>query len=199
MLGALFTHLAPTAVALAVYFCFADVVLIAQCVYYNTLNARRAARAEQAEHLEPTEEAPLLARRRSSEVGLPGSHRRHAIHSESSVEPLRKIVTGEDDTPDSKPWLHNALSLLAVYVIGFAGWFLSYKAGAWDNGDSDVPDASEETQSVLEIVGLVLGYISAVCYLWYETLSVVLNMPRLTIQCPSSSDCQELQGEVMRG
>ncbi|KLU82940.1 hypothetical protein MAPG_02007 [Magnaporthiopsis poae ATCC 64411] len=42
--GALATGLAPTAVALATYFCFADLILITQCLYYNALNARRAAR-----------------------------------------------------------------------------------------------------------------------------------------------------------
>lgn len=160
-LGALFTHLAPTAIALACYFCVADVVLIAQCIYYNTLNARRAARPEPEE---PAEDSPLLARRRSSD--LPGSHRRQGIHNESSLEPLRKIVTGEDDTPDSKPWIHNALSVIAVYVIGFVGWFLSYKAGAWEGDDEPGVPAPDDAKNVLEIVGLVLGYISAVCYLW---------------------------------
>lgn len=168
--GALFTHLAPTAIALAGYFVIADTVLIAQCLYYNIINARRAARAEQArlgELDESDEQSPLLSRRRSSDVGLPGSHRRHATHEESSADPLRKMLTGEDDTPDSKPWLHNTLSLLAVYVIGFLGWFISYKAGAWDNDQPGVPAIPDETQNVLEIFGLILGYLSAVCYLLY--------------------------------
>lgn len=48
LMGALWTDLAPTAVALACYFCFADMILIAQCTYYNTLNARRRARGRSA-------------------------------------------------------------------------------------------------------------------------------------------------------
>lgn len=82
------------------------------------------------------------------------------------MEPLRKIVTGEDETPDSKPWLHNMLSLLAVYALGFAGWFASYKAGAWDRDEPGVPDSPDATENALETVGMTLGYISAVCYLW---------------------------------
>ena len=165
----MFTRLAPTAIALAGYFCIADIVLIGQAVYYNALNARRASRSEEARSIDPSEESPLISRprRRSSSYGLPGSQRRHATHTESSMEPLRKIVTGEDDTPDSSPWIHNTLSLLAVYVIGFAGWFVSYKVGAWESGDPGTPDAPEDTQTPMELAGLILGYISAILYLWY--------------------------------
>lgn len=178
--GALFTHLAPTAVALASYFCFADLVLISQCVYYNTKNVRRNARrrssaaAVGATGATPAEDEPLLARRRSSSAGLPGSHRRHAVHRESSLDPLRKMVTGEDETPDSNPWLHNTLSVLAVYLVGAAGWFISYKVGAWDSPDAEV-DAPEEAASVLEKVGLGLGYISAVCYLCARIPQIIKN------------------------
>lgn len=82
------------------------------------------------------------------------------------MDPLRKIVTGEDDTPDSKPWLHNTLSILAVHVVGFLGWFASYKAGAWDHDEPGVPDSPDASSSSLESIGLALGYFSAVCYLW---------------------------------
>ncbi|KAF4457276.1 hypothetical protein F53441_750 [Fusarium austroafricanum] len=172
LIGALFTHLAPTAIALAGYFCIADIVLIGQAVYYNALNARRA---EEARSIEPSEESPLINRRRSSSFGLPGSQRRHATHTESSMEPLRKIVTGEDETPDSKPWLHNTLALLAVYVIGFAGWFVSYKVGAWESGEPSTPDAPEESQTPIELAGLVLGYISAALYLCARIPQIIKN------------------------
>ena len=120
----------------------------------------------------PTDQAagetePLLANgRRNSEAGLPGSHRRHVTHEETSYEPLRKIVTGEDDTPDSKPWLHNTLSLVAVWLVGAAGWFISYKAGAW-RSDPGLPDPEAPVEDdPLELAGLVLGYMSAILYLW---------------------------------
>ncbi|KAI8262346.1 putative vacuolar amino acid transporter YPQ3 [Colletotrichum sp. SAR11_239] len=179
LLGALFTHLAPTAVALASYFCVADLVLISQCVYYNTKNARRASRRRSSAHVtatgaEPTEDEPLLARRRSSSAGLPGSHRRHAVHNESSLDPLRKMVTGEDETPDSNPWLHNTLSIFAVYLVGALGWFVSYKAGAWNSPDIDV-GAPEEVKGTMEKVGLFLGYVSAVCYLCARIPQIIKN------------------------
>lgn len=87
---------------------------------------------------------------------------------ESTLDPLTRIVTGEDDTPDSNPWLHNALSLVAVWVVGAAGWFISYKMGAWDVEDG-LPDGGDKTvsQEPQAVIGMILGYFSALCYLWY--------------------------------
>ncbi|KAF7561432.1 hypothetical protein G7046_g2706 [Stylonectria norvegica] len=176
LVGALLTGLAPTAVTLAGYFCIADLVLISQCLYYNTINARRAARLRAQPAADPAEDSPLLARRRSSSFGvLPGSHRRHATHTESSMDPLRKIVTGEDETPDKSPVWHNTLSLLAVYLVGFAGWFASYKAGAWDNVEPGVPESPDGGKTPTEIVGLALGYVSAVCYLCARIPQIMKN------------------------
>jgi uncharacterized protein with PQ loop repeat len=186
--GALIMNLAPTAIALAMYFCVADVVLISQCLYYNTLNARRAARHSRRRHSSalttetdgddafPADEEPLLNRRRSSSIGLPGSHRRHSMslrHAESSnMDALTRIITGEDDTPDSNPWLHNTLSLLAVWVVGAAGWFVSYRMGAWDAA----PDLGDpEAQGVDSIIGMSLGYFSALCYLCARIPQIVKN------------------------
>lgn len=177
----MWTNLAPTAVALACYFCFADLILIGQCTYYNTINARRRSRSlrrrpsssatqdTDATAVSDGEQEPLLRnsrRRRSESLGLPGSHRRHSVRRrESNLDPLTRIITGEDDTPDSNPWLHNTLSLIAVWLVGGAGWFLSYRMGAWDvagpsGEDGSVADMPEKT------IGMILGYFSALCYLW---------------------------------
>ena len=186
----------------------ADLILISQCTYYNTINARRRAARLEHHHAHhhhhhhhhhanghhsqteddlaagtsaaaadsaPTESDPLLnsARPRSDSGGLPGSHRRHEIHRRSStglVDPLTRIITGEDDTPDSNPWLHNAVSLIAVWVVGGAGWFVSYRMGAWGaggGGGEPVPDDGQLIKEPVAVVGMVLGYASALCYLWY--------------------------------
>ncbi|KAK3330498.1 PQ-loop-domain-containing protein [Apodospora peruviana] len=192
--GALWTSLAPTAIALACYFCFADLVLITQCSYYNTINSRRRSRHERhsrrqsstaTEDTDATavsdssENEPLLrrARRRSESIGLPGSHRRHSVRRrESNLDPLTRIITGEDDTPDSNPWLHNTLSLIAVWVVGAAGWFVSYKMGAWDSADGlpDVGDGDVAAEPVA-IIGMVLGYFSALCYLCARIPQIIKN------------------------
>ena len=68
------------------------------------------------------------------------------------------------------------MSLVAVWVVGIAGWFVSYRMGAWgvgDGGDAGpVPgEDGELMKEPVAVVGMVLGYASAVCYLWYVRLS----------------------------
>ncbi|KAF3071347.1 putative vacuolar amino acid transporter YPQ3 [Trichoderma lentiforme] len=156
-LGGLFTHLAPTAVALAMYFCVADFLLISQCLYYNTINARRA-----AEEAEATEEAPLLGERRMS-------HRRSV-----SSEDVGKIAPAGDELIERSSWSSNAFSLIAVYVVGFMGWYLSYKAGAYNEADPVVFN-TVESSDLLEKIGMVLGYFSAVCYLCARIPQIIKN------------------------
>ncbi|KAL2758433.1 hypothetical protein ACRALDRAFT_2040618 [Sodiomyces alcalophilus JCM 7366] len=181
--GALFTSLAPTAIALACYFCIADLVLIAQCLYYNTKNARRAARHRQSQHhghsdhTEPVagETEPLLAdqRRRGSTSSHAGTHRHHEVPAES--DPLRKIVAVGDETSGGKAWLYNTLSLVAVYIVGILGWFVSYKAGAWEaDPDLPAPDSPGE-KDTFTMIGLVLGYISAALYLCARIPQIIKN------------------------
>ena len=170
--GSLWAGLVPTVTALAVYFCFADAVLISQCVYYNFINARRARKLSEAGSVETAdnedEEQPLLSRSRSnshnSNIGLPGSHkrrgsaaeRRRSGVSDSSYAHLDRILEEEEG---GAAWLKNVVSILAICAIGALGWLIAWKTGVWhpvplSNGKSDSPLGAQ-----------VLGYVSAVCYL----------------------------------
>lgn len=132
----------------------ADLVLITQCVYYNTRNKRRAAaRRAQAETSEVSEDSPLLRRQDSSPIEATGSSTKDVM------------AQSEADTRNPNSLASNVLSLVAVYVVGIVAWFISYKAGAWD-ADEPAPDAPEEANNPLEWAGLTLGYTSAVLYLW---------------------------------
>ncbi|KAL2122209.1 hypothetical protein VTJ04DRAFT_2664 [Mycothermus thermophilus] len=243
--GALFTSLAPSTIALACYFCVADIILISQCTYYNTINARRRARHEQHQHnihhhhhhhqrrhssssatavaddedespyvaphhhgdppvaststsTEPaTETDPLLPqprRPRADSTGLPGSHRAPRRHSTRSrrgsassavlVDPLTRIITGEaegEEEEGSNPWIANTVSLLAVWLVGIAGWVVSYQMGAWGGntgGSGDVGNGEDGEDAVIEpvrMIGIVLGYASAVCYLCARIPQIIKN------------------------
>jgi len=136
-------------------------------VYYNKLNARAARRRAQSTATDVSEDEPLLRRQRTgsstTEVALPGSQRRHSSGRE--INPIKRVITGEDETPSSNTWLHNTLGITAIWVIGAAGWFLSYRAGAFDRPEDGVPeDVSPDTP--VAILGMIMGYASAVCYLW---------------------------------
>ena len=58
LIGALWAGLVPTVIAIAIYFCFADLILISQCIYYNMKNARRSQKA--LLRAEDRAESPLL-------------------------------------------------------------------------------------------------------------------------------------------
>lgn len=155
--GAVLTRLAPTAIILPSYFVLADIVLVAQCVYYNRLNKRRAALQQQQreEVAEAHEDSPLL--RRSS-----------SYRSRDDEETLAENIADKAALQvATNPWVRNTLSLIGVYAVGIISWFISFKAGAWNVGD-EVPDISDadDQENPLEILGLVMGYVSAVCYLW---------------------------------
>lgn len=160
-------------------------ILIAQCLYYNTVNARRRKQQHlsSAQTAAASEDEPLLSRRRrrsSSGGGLPGSHRRHAVRRTSSgLDPLTRIVTGEDDTPQRSAWLTNTLSLAAVYALGVAAWFVSREvlpagggSGAEDPVAEDPVDVGREP---VVVMGMALGYFSALCYLCARIPQIIKN------------------------
>ncbi|KAF1839240.1 PQ-loop-domain-containing protein [Decorospora gaudefroyi] len=165
--GAIWAGLVPTVIALAVYFCFADLILIAQCVYYNMKNARRERKV--STRSTDSVEAPLLARRDSSNIGLPGSHRRDSAASRRRrASSLPTIV---DVDKGGREWVKNSLSIVGVAVVGAAGWAIAWKTGVWvpqpthdDTNGSDSPLGAQ-----------VLGYASAVAYLGARIPQIIKN------------------------
>ena len=176
--GAIWADLVPTVIALAVYFCIADFVLISQCLYYNHVNALRAKRnpSIQSTTSHDSENSPLLTRRRSSDtLGLPGSHRRRssAMSQNQRRDSLAKIVEG--DPNEGNAWMRNSLSILGVIAVGAAGWVLAWQSGVWKPTPDGVhiPEASNKTPFGAEF----LGYFSAVCYLGYGLTFALLSHP----------------------
>jgi hypothetical protein len=169
--GAAWAHLVPTIIAIAIYFCIADGVLIAQCLYYNVKNARRekrkhssatatSARTQSDADGDPTQ--PLLERR-TSNIGLPGSRRRSSAslrRRSTNVEhpnALSKIL--EEDSV-GKTWMKNVVSVLGICVVGSVGWAIAWRTGVW----RPTPE-SDDTGTSMAVGAQVLGYFSAVCYL----------------------------------
>lgn len=173
LVGAAWAELVPVVIAIAVYFCIADGVLITQCLYYNIRNARRekkrkdrAQRSRTSSLDAPSPTTPLLGRRFSDDLGLPGSHRRRSSasmrdgQSRRSSHPddtLAKIV--EESETGRKAWIKNVLSVLVICVIGGGGWAIAWQTGLWK------ASPKEQGGSSIALGAQVLGYFSAVCYL----------------------------------
>jgi len=178
--GAVWAGLVPTVIALAVYFCFADFVLITQCVYYNVINARRQRKLSQlSARTDDSAEQPLLSRsnsNRRNSIGLPGSHRRKSsaasrrhrdsIHRrESGLESILEEDTGV------RAWLKNTMSVLAVCTAGTFGWAIAWKTGVW----SPAPPEDDAGSTSMVLGAQILGYFSALCYLGARIPQIVKN------------------------
>jgi uncharacterized protein with PQ loop repeat len=165
--GALWAGLVPTVIALAIYFCFADLILISQCVYYNLKNSRRSRKASTLSS--DSVDAPLLGRRDSSNIGLPGSHRRDSQASRrrraSSLPTIADVEAGGSE------WVKNALSIFGVCAVGAAGWAIAWKTGVW----APQPLKNDTTGNDMAMGAQILGYASAVCYLGARIPQIIKN------------------------
>lgn len=185
LIGGVWAGLVPVIIAIAVYFCIADGVLITQCLYYRTRNARRETlhhrHRESNDSPEPT--TPLLGR-------LPEDNSRATQQEingrrESEAEDAIAKVVEEGETGRSA-WAKNTISLLAICVVGVAGWTVAWQTGVWKpapqdgNGGVDMAPGAQ-----------VLGYFSAVAYLGYVPL-VIYELSADDLQCSSAADLQEL-------
>ncbi|KAL4921577.1 PQ loop repeat-domain-containing protein [Aspergillus aurantiobrunneus] len=164
--GSAWAGLVPVVVAIAVYFCLADGVLISQCLYYRVRNSR-AAREASSGTPEPT--TPLLGRRPSDALSEgEGRRRRGSRASYSAVtasqtqgpdDTLAKLV--EENRLGQGALLKNLSSVLAICVIGMAGWTVAWQTGVWKPAPLQVGNGGVDMAPGAQ----VLGYISAVCYL----------------------------------
>lgn len=191
LVGALWAGLVPVIIAIAIYFCIADGVLIGQCLYYGIRNKRREARRMlRANSVEdsadgPNESDPLLApnRTRSGSMTIPGSMERRASQrstksrrrssrsaQEARNEQLAKILE-ESDERGVRLWFRNIFSIVSIIVIGAVGWAIAYGTGAW----KPTPVQSDDNVEEMATGAQILGYASAVLYLGARIPQIIKN------------------------
>ena len=161
--GSVWADLVPTVIALAVYFCVADAVLITQCLYYYYVKPHKLVSEERDSGRTDDPSQPLL-HQTSGDIGLPGSRRPSSIsqkHRRSSLAASTSPII-LDDNASVRPWLINLLSVLAVCALGAVGWTIAWKVGLW----KPVLETSVDTAQ-RNWAAEVLGYVSAILYLGY--------------------------------
>ncbi|KAM5482498.1 hypothetical protein MaudMau93_006672 [Microsporum audouinii] len=173
LIGSLWAKLVPVVVAIAIYFCIADGVLICQCIYYNERVSQQTARRtpsctdhDDEGEVAPQPTTPLLSRRMSENLGLPG--RRRLDGNQSSRDPLVKML--EEDEPRST-WAKNTLSLLGICAAGTAGWVIAWKTGAW----KPTPIHNIGNPIEMAVGAQIVGYFSALCYLGARIPQIIKN------------------------
>ena len=178
--GAVWAGLVPTVIALAVYFIIADAVLLTQCLYYKRVNARQNLTADLTQSDADNPEQPLLGRR-PSDIGLPGSRRRSSvsIKRRDSSLPTPVLSTIPEEESYVRPWVKNAICVVAVCAIGTAGWAIAWKAHLW----VATPEDSGADDMGKNVGAEILGYLSALLYLGYDALSNVSTIQRRCSKC----------------
>jgi hypothetical protein len=128
-------------------------------------NSRRERKA--STRSQDSVEQPLLGRRDSSNIGLPGSHRRD---SQASRRRRASSLPTIHDVPEtSSEWVKNALSIFGVCAVGAAGWAIAWKTGVW------VPQPTYSDSEEIALGAQILGYLSAICYLGARIPQIIKN------------------------
>ena len=139
---------------MALYFCAADAVLIAQVLYYNYMNSRKiGVQPLSRRSIEDSPDQPLLAST-LSDVRLPGSRRRSSA-SQKHVAAISSFMPRGNLR--ACHWLKNILSVIAVCALGWLGWFIAFSAGFWKPTPGNPEDSTH-----YNLPAQTLGYLSAV-------------------------------------
>ena len=170
--GALWAKLVPTVIAIAVYFCFADGILIGQCLYYRFINRKEAVTSTNVSPPPASAETePLLHRRESSSMTIPGSRRRSSTaskHRRDSLQPPALASVLEEE--ERNPFWRNTLSIIGIVAVGVAGWAIAWAGRAWTPSP-----VNDEGETEMALGAEILGYFSAVCYLGARIPQIIKN------------------------
>ncbi|KAL8978221.1 MAG: hypothetical protein Q9177_006459, partial [Variospora cf. flavescens] len=174
IVGAVLQGVIPTMTILAVYYTFADMVLLGQCLYYRGFTPADAQPSSNEDTIadEANEESPLLSdgntRGRSS--SYPGVADAGLSASKHSTSTLRAI-------------LFNTTAMILVCAAGVAGWAVSMGSAARSKyphqGQDTSPITTMESEGVrFDLWGQVFGYLSAVLYLGSRVPQLLLTYRR---------------------
>lgn len=195
ILGAVFQGVLPTMTILAVYYAFADTLLLSQCFYYRGFRFSDAPTKAMPEIEEADEESPLIyrespqtrptdwqERRKSSS----SNHSRVSKHVDathlSPATPLLDPATAAATTP-ARPLstfqtiLLNTTALALVIAAGVFGWWISRQYPSHHHRHRHHRSTNDERIS-FDTSGQIFGYLCAALYLGSRIPQLLLNYRR---------------------
>jgi len=172
-------------IILAVYYTFADIVLLGQCFYYRGFTWKD-------EVTPPTKiiavgEADECTGLLSPNDGVPDRQRRSSTWSETSyhlspVVPLLDPPKLNEPAPAARPTtrlqatLFNFFAIIMVCAAGVLGWYVSDRSQGGQHVKQ--PKASHDDSLQFSLWGQIFGYFCAVLYLGSRIPQILLNYRR---------------------
>ncbi|QIX02216.1 hypothetical protein AMS68_007733 [Peltaster fructicola] len=203
ILGAILQNVLPTMIILAIYYTFADIVLLGQCFYYRGFTFRDP-RPDQAvdDGAVASETTPLITdssapgRMLTAADAEPGARARSpssfrqrlasldATHLSpaapwhpQSTEPAEETQEPSKQRTWTQAILFNSTAVLLVVAAGVAGYFLSPSTPPTNHDGQTAAD--EQAASLrFSLWGQIFGYICAVLYLGSRVPQLLLNYRR---------------------
>lgn len=155
LIGAVWAHLLPEVIFLAVWFCIADFMMVFSYIYYTKIFPKHHRRKSHGRSVGSSDETdPLVARRRRS-----------STLTDIALEPKSHSI-----------FTKYVLPLLIVFAAGFMGYFLS------DNSQPNNGDDVEIPENPIAIGPQIFGYISAFLYLGARIPQIIQNYKRKSVE-----------------
>ena len=146
--GALWANLVPTVIALSVYFCIADLILVIQCLYYNSLEARRDVLDGDGKATAATIATAAPGRKASDQIPTSTSTGgRNAASDDPEQQPLLNRRRSSDNL--GLPGSHQRRRSSAT---GTSTTLLERRRGStgYEDGDETVADGTNNLTAILE-------------------------------------------------
>lgn len=207
IIGAVLQGVLPTMIILAIYYTFADIVLILQCFYYRGFSLRdpKVQKPDETQNGEASERSPLISNGHANGnadgragVGAlePSSRTRSrssfrerltsldATHL-SPATPMHPQPANADDTEAMKPsqprsWVQAIFfNSTAIVLVVLAGVAGYYLSPSQPPSRHGTTPADEQAQSLqFSLWGQIFGYICAILYLGSRVPQILLNYRR---------------------
>lgn len=164
VIGAILQGVLPTMTILAVYYTVADIILLMQCLVYNSrkANADHSKRVD-PKHLSPA--TPLL-----DDENLYYGTQYTADNTNENTTANTRVTEPEGlPLPRWKQNLYHTLIVFSVLLSGIIGWYFT------DSGEDDVRETKPQK---MNFWGQVFGWLCAVLYLGSRVPQLLLNYER---------------------
>ena len=176
VVGAVLQGVRPTMIILAIYFTVADVVLLAQCLFYSGFTWKRD---DAVSPMRGTEEIEYSDERTTLLHGSMVANERQGPDNSSSSSNETCVFKGPADSPTHN-CLHthvkNMVIVILVCATGMVSWYLSHQSPS--HGDAA---PVQEIPSV-DVLGQVFGWLCAFLYLCSRFPQLILNWRRKSVE-----------------